>query len=55
MEELQQQFDDLTEQKKALWDEIKDNTLYELSDQWKQIAVLDDQLRALRTKIEGGI
>jgi len=55
MEELQQQFDDLTEQKVALWESIKGNNLYERTSEWQEIRELDNKLLELRSKIEGGI
>ncbi len=54
--QLQQDFDTLTEQKKALWAEIKDlnkgNYEYEQAPQWKEIQKLDSQLLVIRSKIE---
>jgi hypothetical protein len=57
MEDLQQQFDALTEQKKALWEEVKNlapNYEFEGTPQWEEIKKLDAQLRTLQTQIQGG-
>jgi DNA-directed RNA polymerase specialized sigma54-like protein len=51
---LQQQFDALTQRKLELWDQIKDNPLYELTDQWKEIAKVDEQLWNIYHQLKGG-
>lgn len=54
MEELQTQFNELTQRKIELWEQIKANALYELTEQWKEIESIDRQLFSLKAQIEGG-
>jgi hypothetical protein len=63
MEELKQQFDELTERKKAIWatltdrlahDDIYYGYAHEKEPEWKEIVELDRKLIALSAQIKGG-